>query len=827
MIKSDRVLLHHPVGEGEYHTPIKPFWTTTSQFVIPTIEEALFGEFTRKKHHRMMAAAIFHDSIEVSRGKLVHKVNSASTVDFLHNLSNACRSKVVLDALGDSSSSSSAPSAPSNVNPPAWTPRLKMPSSDQLAKYTYWATVWIRINCTFSLLEYAEDLKHVKATQFMNAHIPVIRYLDGMDDPSDERINIHVLCSLYGRLGKSRFDEDRNLIRIETSKIQLRLYPLQVLEKRFPDRIWRPNDVVSVNVGYIRSAGYGIDGMEGDHFLMACLWIMVQCRDLHRVEEDMGVRDYLWFYHCCFLDVVAGKAIGGLVPQLLFPYDSRCFTAYDLPDTFHVLSSMPLWGEQLVPTFPIGKFIQKSLPFAGARRTLIDTTDKNISSDTTFWKLFSSLFFCMLIDTYPEHISRNRERCFDLQRLLAIVRLVGNRNLLKEMLSRKSFKTPQNAATFNKENDKGCYIVFTAFRLWLLMMVHGQYHYQQAISGCLDWKLFFDETVAMARVIRVEMSAPIGADISTDVFAKPREILKGAKNKIYRYRKSNVVDTVLGNMMEGLEKHLFKELDDWEVRMGKSVSGTSATDAFPPLSVPTQSKFISQFIVSALKYEIPIDIKTNLLNLLIHVPKSMWIDPLTLSIMRVPEYGGITEFPIAMILKLIDIYFNNSAKPKEFEHFISLFDTGVEFKIISWFFHVLHILDGVDFELLLDSQTEQIDMAMMTTRYVLYPGQILPQTAFNVFFTICCGKIKTLVGSSAYGHEDIAYDANRRTYICAKSQKKVQSYNSDDMAFSEYERVKKQARKQRKDFNFMPCKDNPVLCIDLRGFMLIWGKDTR
>lgn len=709
-----------------------------------------------------------------------------------------------------------------NVNPPAWTPRLKMPCD--LRRYTYWATVWIRINCTSSLLEYIENLKHVKATQFMNAHIPIIRYLDSLDDPSDECINIQLVCSLYQRLGKSRFDEDRNLIKIQTTRIQLRLYPLQILEKRYPDLIWRPNDITSANIGKIKDAGYWIE--TKDHFLIACLSIMVQCKELHKVEEDMKVRDHLWFYHCCFLDTVsiyaANGGPSGPSGHLMFPYDSRCFTAYDLPEAFHVFSSIPLWGEQLIPTFPLGKFIQKSLPFAGARRTLINETDKNITSNDTFWKLFSSLFYCMLIDTYPEHISRNRNRCFDLQRLLAITQLVGNREALKETLARKSFKNSANADTFNKENDKGCYIVFTAFRLWLLMLVDCQDHYKQAIKNCLDWNIFTNETVSMATTIRNDSDYNI-----KDVFVKPRDILKGAKTVVYRYRKSNVVDTVLDNMMEGLEKQLFKELDEWETGGESGAAAGAAAGEPPPLGIPTQSKFISQLVVSSLKYEIPPTIKTNVLNLLIHVPKSKWIDPLTLSIMRMPDYGGITEIPIILILKLIDIYFNNSAKPKDFEHIISLFDTGVEFKIVSWFFHVLHILDGVDFELLLEKQTAQIDMAMMTTRYVLYPGQVLPMTAYNVFFTICCGKIKTLFGSNAYGHEDIAYDSTRRVYICAKSHKKAVLYNSDDFAFSEFDRVKKQVRKQRKDFNFMPCQNNPVLCIDLRGFMLIWGRDER
>ena len=66
-----------------------------------------------------------------------------------------------------------------------------------------------------SLLEHFENIKHTKGLMFINAHIPVARYLDSLEDPSDEHINISVLCNLYKPLGKSRFDADRNLIKLD------------------------------------------------------------------------------------------------------------------------------------------------------------------------------------------------------------------------------------------------------------------------------------------------------------------------------------------------------------------------------------------------------------------------------------------------------------------------------------------------------------------------------------------------------------------------------------------------------------------------------------
>jgi sulfatase maturation enzyme AslB (radical SAM superfamily) len=107
---------------------------------------------------------------------------------------------------------------------------------------------------------------------------------------------------------------------------------------------------------------------------------------------------------------------------------------------------------------------------------------------------------------------------------------------------------------------------------------------------------------------------------------------------------------------------------------------------------------------------------------------------------------------------------------------------------------------------------------------MLYPGQRLPESVFNVFFTICCGKIKTLTDSNSFGHKDIAYDINQNIYLCSKPHKKISSSLKD---FTEFEKQKKEARKKRKDFNYLPCRNNPVLSISIRGFMLIYDKTQR
>jgi hypothetical protein len=652
-----------------------------------------------------------------------------------------------------------------SVNPPAWTGNRRLVDVE---RYSYYTVIWLRINCAHALAEYSDNIRHEKITLFINAHLPIIRYFDSIEDPADEFIQ-----GLHMSLGKTHFDEDRNLIATTTTRVQTRPYPLQVLRAHYPKHLWTIEEVIPAltraHVRHIEESGYGRP--EKDEITLACLYVMVQCKDLHALEEDARVRDSLWFYHCCFLDYLRD-------PGKAYPYDNRCFTSYDLPDAFHVLTAIPLWGEQVPFEFPLGKFIQKSLPFAGARRTLIDQTSKMILKNDAFWNVFSSIFYCMLMDTYPEHVSKSRERCFNLQRLLDITDLVSQRDALRAALSRDDLST--------KENDQGCYIVFTAFRMWMVHMCHGQTHYQEAVVDCMDWALFESQVVDMAEKIR----SLVRFDRGSDVFCDARELLcqnnKSTKMRVYRYRPSSVIDTVLGHMMESLEK---------SIKRGEVI-------------------------------ELSIDAKNRIMNALTHVAKQEWLTADCISILRCPEFGGVSEFAVMTVLSLIDVFYESNAKPKEFEHGLSQLQAH-EFSVVSWYFHVLSIISRVEFQALTLNQVTRIDEAMMTSRFILYPGQTLPRSAFNVFFTVCCGKIKTLMGSNDYGHRDISYDIERNTFVCATNQKKAKSYDSDDLAFSEFEQEKKSARKKRKDFNFMQCRDNPVMCIDLRGFMLIYNKSER
>lgn len=695
--------------------------------------------------------------------------------------------------------------------PPIWTSIFNVPTGSCI-DYTWFATIWLRINVAASFVAPNDNsIQSEKVERFLVAHIPVIRYLDLLQDPNDNAIDQLHIESLYKPLGRSYYDEDRNSIQRETTQHRVRETPLSVIQRAFPDTNWVVEEVVGelelmdpidqcAKVQLIREHGYDLIQTNdwGNYKLyFAAALIMVRCKIAHtQLTEDPEIRDALWFYHGCFIDfmynckgmsdkeLLTPKGNQDRTPmELYYPHDNRVFTAYDLPDVFHVIMTIPLWGEQSVPSFKLGKFIQKSMPFCCARRTLISRTDKSISEDLAFWNIFSAVFYCLLMDTYPHDMSPHGRK-FDLPYLLRAKELASNRDLLRDALSRQSQKVDFiSMDIFNKENDKGCHIVFTAFRMWVIMLSRNQHHYISHARKCLDWDDFCQQTFEMAFIIR-------STDLpKEDPFQYARmgltECNKESQNLVYRYKKADYVTTILEKLTNMLEKELYCQTGHYE-----------------PLDT---------------------SIKEKILNIFIRIPRGEWFTPLALSVLKVPEYGGITNEAVLIVLKTIDIY-NDTAKPKEFENQFDELNTH-DFQVITWFFYVISVLQKIEFQSLSQDQVDSIDFALKHVHRVLYPGQTLPSHAYTVFVTLCCKEIKTLQGNSEYGHQDIGYDMDRRLFICTKGHKKVTMTDFGDM--EEEQVTKKRNRNQRKSFNHIPCKDNPALDISLKGFMLIYGNQGR
>jgi hypothetical protein len=741
------------------------------------IEETLFGDFLNTPYRHWTCAIFQCDLKKTQKYVATHNVNEA-----------------IQEMFGSH-----------DVSPPfVWVPAFKLPPGPTgVAQYSVLKSVWFRVNGAHILCGKYPNKKR-KLYAFIDAHLPLMRLLDGHSDPLDSSLPTDFG---YKSAGKTTFDDDRNYISVQTKRFPLRRLPLDVLREAFPSvPWWTPDDVKPHLTQEIKDSleDLRVESWTTDDYY-ASLYVMRQIRDLYAKTTDPEILDALWLYYLAFLDYVLGT--DPALNCFNYPHDNRAFCAYDLPSAYHLLITIPLRGEKVNFGFLLGKFISKSLPYAGARRKLLEKTEQNIEYNEGFWKFFIKLFYCMFLDVYPHSMSPKR-RNFDLRQIKRVHEIVLNQDALREALTRKSQmkdqQTMDDLLGFKKENNKGCVLVFTAFRLWMCLMTREQHHYKKSVN--LDWDEFEQKVVLAGDEIR-------DSDIfQKDCFADARtRLLKKHKVKVHRYRKDNIIKELHGYVMKTLEKDIFKEADYWNNNNKPFIGDVFLQQHLDVLNQdhPTQ------------------EVKTKLLNLMLHIPREDWFSPLSLSIMRI--HGGISELSVSILLELISLY-HTSAKPMHFKSVIEQFEVN-DFKVICWYMHVLSVMNKIDFEILTQHQVEATDRAMSTSRYVLFPkdGQVLPERVFNVFVTICCDQIKTLEGQKSYGHRKIAYDIDRGIFVCATNYKKTSLSKEaiEQAAISEIQKQRKAVRSQRQDFNKIPCTNNPVLAVPLRGFMLIYKKTQR
>ena len=700
------------------------------------IEETLLGQYTNTHKQKELAACLFQPNIQTSREMILPYIGKIpSNLNILVQLFK--NNEPIIDYLKFPTPIFIYDSLPIIL---AWSPRHPVHVKNY-EKYSYWLIVWLRVNIGHL---FAPNNK--KINDFVNAHLPIIRYLDAQDDPNDQNI----AQMEYKSVGKSYHDEDRNYIQITTESYPIRPYFLELIRKHFPNLAWEPHEVTKY------SFKQNLKKLEESHTYFASLTIMEQCAEMYKQTSNVDLQDALYFYYASFLDYLEGHDN--------YPFCNAGFLAYDLPDVLHILFQIPLAGEQTNCEFLLGKFLQKSLPFAGARRTIVDKLDLALEKNEAFWEIVSKVIFCALANMYPHYLSPSTKRDFNMSKLIQIKKITSNREFLKHAFG---------------DDSSNSYIVFTSFRMWILMTIHEQEHYLNL--GIIDWKLFKEQTLNTVHIIQQSsFENETFSTLQTNLTDKTKQL----KSKIYRYRNKNMIGKIYDNMINVLEKVIYKNCAN-----------------------------ISQ---------IDEEIKLEILHHLIRVPKQEWMN-----LLCIKAITNIGDDNLYLMSKLQEVYYT-TAKPKSFEAIIDLF-TIKDFQILCWYMRIINTLNKIDFEILPLSMVKNIDHAMTTNKYILLPHTHITTDVYNVLFSICCGTIKTICGYREYGNTNVAYDIEKRLYLCSKIPKKIHEIKEDEEVFDmlEIDNERKKLRDKRKDFNHIPCKNNPVFSIPLRGYMLIMEKNTR
>lgn len=699
--------------------------------------------------------------------------------------------------------------------------------------YSFYMTVWYRINVPRLLLKHYQKvfgrnklLEH-KLQLFAMAHIEAAKYLDSLVDPSDHAVDVSHLCSLYTPLGESRYQDDLDHVQLTRRFAPVRQTPLQLLQSYYSSQSWTLESVMEeMHMGFIdvppnKLEDYWIPVIDATPFedyriYYACLYIMQQCMHLMgNALTPPHIYDALWTYyasftelfeyclvHECFTDAfiltpmdTKRNARGPVqtYSDKLTPFeafatqlDTRTFHAGDLPDLYHVLCDIPLWGTHKTPSYRIGKIYQKSLPFACQRRLLIQLIVKTIKEDEGFWRVFSRLMWVLLANLYPKRISSAKTETLGMRDLLRAKELCDSKALMIEALTadQSGFgkPVPRNAKAAGANG--GPLLVFVAFRMHIVYMADLNPEYALIADKCINWGEFKSNTLHSAALIRESGYFP--ADPFAQARIKLSKTVKSPSSKVHRLRKQSMAATITDHVNDTLEKTLIRDKHSrWaDLKLIESIRlEPDETKRLQRFRIAMQTfedsvtrENMHSLIEQRLKldrdaidfYEriLNLDCKARILNVLLRMhPK----DRMTIrgfSLLTLPKYGGVQFESVKSMLKLAVVY-QESAVPKKFRECIDAIVLE-DFSVIAFYFNMVTLLEKISFVTLDADTIERTNHAMKTQRHHLVEsvGQALPETAYNVCIALCCEKVCSLKGYGKLGAKSVSYDLERHAFVC-------------------------------------------------------------
>lgn len=706
-----------------------------------------------------------------------------------------------------------------------------------------------------------------KLERFVQAHHLLFHWVHQRGPLSLEQRHLDVL---YRPLGPaSMYACDRALIRVTRTAHVMRERPLEVLEKQWPNLCWRPENVSLEALALLGTSPRllqpaddgGANGWVGwaplgaayvdsstHRLYMGVIWVLNQCmRKLRKPDSLTERQSYaLWvyyvswvdFFHYCFrngrfddafLRLPHGSEVSrfGKVsyeetasPWSLYgTCDTRTFCAGDLPNFFHVLVTLPLWGEQQTPPYFLGKLYQKSLPFAGARRHIVKLAVKCILDHPPFWRVFSRLMWVMLANLYPGDLA-GPYGTLGMRSLLRIKELCENRDMLigtllahqpgmKEIWERKEIKESKDpflqrlaAETTTKKSaavaaNGGPLIVATMFRMHLLYMGSFNSVYVEQARTLIDWDYHKQEAVRLSSLIRQR------GLFAQDAFAQARtelsKTVKSPHSHVHRIRRHSIPMMVQEKMDDLLEKNILKNRQIFmkeaevladivartttdtlrahrflnETKMGALARSADLgpEDVTPDLVVLARE--LAENCVRNYNQELDLGVKSAILNALLYVePADRLKRPTFMALLQREQYGGISIQGAEIMWRLV-LVASDKAAPKDFARYLGAMNMH-DFLVATYYFNAVVQLDKIHFAALDADTNARTHQTMRERRYQLGleedPEDDDLDSMYEVVVSLCCNRISSMMGQNKYGVRRVALDLERHQLVCMHSK---------------------------------------------------------
>lgn len=619
--------------------------------------------------------------------------------------------------------------------------------------------IWMRINCTYALSIYYNYSQMSKLEQFWNQHIPLLQHIDSLEPGID--------FTLYQPLGRSYHDSDRKYIVHQQ---------FQILDNDWSD------DLLDVDLQDELEVLLDVD-IEEDipEYYYKCQHVLNKCQTLFgKGSETLKARRI----QACFLDVYKDGTFEHKMQY--YPYSNRAFTDDDLPDLFYALFQIPLAGLKVESEYGncfIVRALQKCLPFASQSRRLTQAVIKEMSTSPAFSNFMSKLFWCMLSNMY------DTAGCpfLTIDQLLRIDYLCHSPGLLLKQLR-----------GFEKLDD-ACPILRLVFQLYILKLLENNQWYIKLTSEYVDWNGYAEVTFRQHQSIYASLEV-LNRDNWMHILV---ENIKQYETPIHHYFDGTPAFMFTKIMFQILQREMFPAIIKKEDDVG-------IEEYIQMIGQDTEQDILS---------------KENILNLLVKIPESQRYTALTISVLQLPDYGNVKRETLENVLQLVQDY-SAIMKPMDVRNIVKNIPYQ-EFTIVLWYFHVITLLEKITLIPLPEPVVNNTDMALFHNRYNLLPEQEMSPSVYDVHVSLCCGYVKTLDRIYSFGTSKIVYDIDEQTISCAHSKSKSQKNKMEkDMAVKDIKGylsekyVSKRIRDMKTEFVTIPCIDNPLLRINLRGFML-------
>lgn len=494
------------------------------------------------------------------------------------------------------------------------------------------------------------------------------------------------------------------------------------------------------------------------------------------------------------------SAISTETLHVLMPHPERSFEWTNAPDVRCLLQNVRFTHKTVDGdnTNAIVAMFQKSLPFRSQSRSIGAKISHCCKKNDAMYGLFYCLLRNTLLGMYGDstlgfgynkmaaHGQKDGVPYISLSQLPVLYRpSFGTMMCYYEMFfddrQRTDEQVKDTLIKWIQSDSKICVLVIREF-LVSLISIQPQYAESQP---SINWRNFWQRSIILGNLIRTTVDNSVRVLYKTGTVIKNIDMLPCLEKKFtFIFSSQGGFDTTMAKQpfMDKLFS-IFKEYNESIIINAVVLKGeipilerfmellhekdkcegvTNETiNAIDELTTLITKK---REALRACEYDLDNDTKNRIWSSLFGIKTKTNAN----SINDILEF--ITPAEVNILYIMMDMCGRN-VSPKGIEKIMSKFGC-ISFKNLHFVLECIYMLQSIQMVMLDKNTTSNIETAMRQ-RFDMIPGQILPDKAYHIYYTLCCRRIASHHPNIRnYGNNSIIYDPYNKMYTCGKKKLK-------------------------------------------------------